>query len=821
MKTPGASLKTPGGAMKTPGASLKTPAAGLAAEAQYTSALEAAVGSPDPETFKTHDTDGDGLLHRTELVTLLSSGDASSMDGALELVTKLFDDVDLDRDGRVCLAEYEAFCKKAQRTLRRRTMSSAHGPTAAAPVPPVYVNDAQLEEMFVAYCVVGAAKTPAKDRPNSAGDASKPPAIDERRFLRALKDAKLLGPNFVQQQAQLCFHSACGKNERKLEYRGFLKALGAVVAHAGLGVTFDSVAAAVKSLPIPDKLSQPVIEPTVAPQPAAKTPGARPFSARASIGSFGTSSSSGDSSFGSNRGGSGKTPGIGFKSAKPRPKSAKPRVSVSFADDDDVGGSDANSVKKPAPPPAAKTPDGDDAPPALLAAFDRREAEAHPEAKTGSIPYHLAQLALADVAGLNGADAAAVGAAFRENFEGFAVKTRLRREKLGEFVRKFNLRVAAAAAAGATLVPPVEVPTMSQPQSDAISGVFDSTVGDSISAPEFMTREEFTALLASARLCGQGDDAEDQAAQITFCRCVSGKPRGEMDFAAFVTALAAIAGERELTFFQVAAPVVDAAMKARAERELKKRERDTAAPDAVADAEPTEPEPEAMKPEEPEDPTKPEEVEEPSKPEEPTPVAAPPLSPDERAVWAQEFKSHDVALAGVIDRERVSFALAKLRLLEDVDISLAADDLEASVGIVDPNRLNEFDFDAFVAIGSKMRALKLGGCAGSAKPVPVQREYVFDEKHVFAAKFRGIADANGEIDGDSYAKLLEVAGLCGGGVALSLGGAGVVFARARARHPGSGRRVPYRIFLGALSLSAGHLGLSFAEVVERIMATEL
>ena len=33
--------------------------------------------------------------------------------------------------------------------------------------------------------------------------------------------------------------------------------------------------------------------------------------------------------------------------------------------------------------------------------------------------------------------------------------------------------------------------------------------------------------------------------------------------------------------------------------------------------------------------------------------------------------------------------------------------------------------------------------------------------------------------------------------------------------------MPYRIFLGALSLSAGHLGLSFAEVVERIMATEL
>ena len=34
------------------------------------------------------------------------------------------------------------------------------------------------------------------------------------------------------------------------------------------------------------------------------------------------------------------------------------------------------------------------------------------------------------------------------------------------------------------------------------------------------------------------------------------------------------------------------------------------------------------------------------------------------------------------------------------------------------------------------------------------------------------------------------------------------------------RQVPYRIFLGALSLAAGHLGLSFTQVVERLMGGE-
>ena len=40
----------------------------------------------------------------------------------------------------------------------------------------------------------------------------------------------------------------------------------------------------------------------------------------------------------------------------------------------------------------------------------------------------------------------------------------------------------------------------------------------------------------------------------------------------------------------------------------------------------------------------------------------------------------------------------------------------------------------------------------------MQREYVFDDAHPFAAKFRSLADANGEIDGDSYRELLDRAG---------------------------------------------------------------
>ena len=840
LKTPGASLKTPGASLKTPGASLKTPGASLKTpgapnDVRYTAALESAVESPDAKSFETHDADGDGLLNRHELASLLAQGDSASVDGAIELVSKLFDDVDLDRDGRVCLAEYEAFCKKARRTLRRRTMSSAHGPTASAPVPATYATDARLEEMFVAYCVVGAAKTPAKERTTNEGSVhvnnqnafAAKRTIDERRFLRVLKDAKLTGPGFSQQQAQLCFHSQCARNERKLDHAGFLRALGAVVAHSGPGATYDSIADAVKSLPIPDKLSAAVIERTIAPQPPARAGigvgGPRPHSARAGIGSFSTSSSSsGDSGFGARANAAVRT----------RPKSAKPRVSVSFADDDDVKSDVKSSDVKSDVKSDAKSDVKSDAksestaPDALLAAFDRRDAEANDGDVTGVASIGVCRLALADVAGLNGADAAAVASTFRDVFEAFAVRAKLRREKLGEFKRKFDARVANLALAGAPLVPPVQVPPMSAPQSDAISGVFDSTVGTSAGAPDFMTAAEFASLLSAAGLIDT--DADADAVEVTFCRCVGGKPRGDADFASFVTALAAIAGERRLTFFQVAAPVVDAAMRARAARGKEKEagnetgERDDGA--AEPEAAP-EPEPEAAEKAEPE-------ASEPEKAEA-AQTAAPPLTEEERAVWAQEFKSHDEAesKSGVVDVERVSFALAKLRLLEDVDVALAASELEASVKIVDPSGVGALDLDAFIAVGAAVRALKLGGRAKpSAKPVPVQREYVFDDSHPFAAKFRAIADVNGEIDGDSYRALLDRAGLLHDGdgrssetpeTRLTNAGAAVVFARAKARHPGHGRRVPYRIFLGALSLSAGHLGMSFAEVVERIMATEL
>ena len=287
---------------------------------------------------------------------------------------------------------------------------------------------------------------------------------------------------------------------------------------------------------------------------------------------------------------------------------------------------------------------------------------------TGVASIGVCRLALADVAGLNGADAAAVGAAFRDVFESFAVRAKLRREKLGEFARKFDARVANLASAGAPLVPPVEVPPMSQPQSDAISGVFDSTVGTSAGAPDFMTAAEFASLLSAAGLVDA--DADADAVEVTFCRCVGGKPRGDADFASFVTALAAVAGERRLTFFQVAAPVVDAAMRARAARG-KEKEAGKKTGDGADAAEPegraarrrkVEPEAEKAEPEASEKHEKAEAAQ----------TAAPPLTEEERAVWAQEFKSRDESKSGFVDVERVSFALAKLRLLEDVDVALAA-----------------------------------------------------------------------------------------------------------------------------------------------------
>ena len=43
---------------------------------------------------------------------------------AVHLVRVCFEDVDLDKDGRVSFPEYRAFCKKAKRVLRRRALAA-------------------------------------------------------------------------------------------------------------------------------------------------------------------------------------------------------------------------------------------------------------------------------------------------------------------------------------------------------------------------------------------------------------------------------------------------------------------------------------------------------------------------------------------------------------------------------------------------------------------------------------------------------------------------------------------------------------------------
>ena len=258
--------------MKTPGASLKTP--GAPNEVRYTSALESAVGSPDAKTFETHDADGDGLLNRDELASLLASGDASSVDGAIELVSKLFDDVDLDRDGRVCLAEYEAFCKKARRTLEADDVVGTFGPTASAPVPPAYATDARLEEMFVAYCVVGAAKTPAKERTNDPGHANKTDQTDHRRAKvppRA-QGRQAHRPGLLAAAGAAVLPLAVRQERAQAGPRGFPEGPRRRRRALGPERYDDSIADAVKSLPIPDKLSAAVIEPTIAPQPPRELP---------------------------------------------------------------------------------------------------------------------------------------------------------------------------------------------------------------------------------------------------------------------------------------------------------------------------------------------------------------------------------------------------------------------------------------------------------------------------------------------------------------------------------------------------------------------
>ena len=88
------------------------------------SLLDAALSKPRLEDFDAGDVDGDGLLSPGELAFVLMRSCHADETEALELVRLCFEDVDLDKDGRVCFEEYRAFCKKAKRVLRRRALTA-------------------------------------------------------------------------------------------------------------------------------------------------------------------------------------------------------------------------------------------------------------------------------------------------------------------------------------------------------------------------------------------------------------------------------------------------------------------------------------------------------------------------------------------------------------------------------------------------------------------------------------------------------------------------------------------------------------------------
>jgi hypothetical protein len=195
-------------------------------------------------------------------------------------------------------------------------------------------------------------------------------------------------------------------------------------------------------------------------------------------------------------------------------------------------------------------------------------------------------------------------------------------------------------------------------------------------------------------------------------------------------------------------------------------------------------------------------------------------------VWRAEFNAHDARKTGRLDLELATFALARLRLLEDLDVSLAARTLETRLAeTAGGEDVRDVDFEAFSRFAAALEAARATQTRTEkpiAQPVPVRKEYALDDAHPFLALFREtFADARGEMDGDAFARVLRSARLTDD-ARLTATGVDVVFARARARHNKEGdrtaRRVPYRIFLGALSLAAGHLGLDFETAAARVAA---
>ena len=130
----------------------------------------------------------------------------------------------------------------------------------------------------------------------------------------------------------------------------------------------------------------------------------------------------------------------------------------------------------------------------------------------------------------------------------------------------------------------------------------------------------------------------------------------------------------------------------------------------------------------------------PATPAPPAPPPPPPPDVPEETLraWRSEFDAHDESGVGRVDAQSLSFALAKLRLLEDVDVEQAARTLESKLVRLgrDPAAEGGFDFDAFRRFASALVALREASDARpSAKPVPVRREFVFDDAHPFAAHF--------------------------------------------------------------------------------------
>ena len=166
------------------------------------------------------------------------------------------------------------------------------------------------------------------------------------------------------------------------------------------------------------------------------------------------------------------------------------------------------------------------------------------------------------------------------------------------------------------------------------------------------------------------------------------------------------------------------------------------------------------------------------------------------AVWRAEFNAHDARKTGRLDLELATFALARLRLLEDLDVSLAARTLETRLAeTAGGEDVRDVDFEAFARFAAALEAARATQTRTEkpiAQPVPVRKEYALDDAHPFLALFREtFADAHGEMDGDAFARVLRAARLTDD-ARLTATGVDVVFARARARHNKEGDRTARR-----------------------------